>query len=160
MSTFTLRVADLTPGLNRVHLEAPATGIGLDAETWPELLVLDLDVDRMGEQFALRGTVRASSREECARCLEPFEAPRDFEFQAYAELAAGTRNGDDDVLGEYVLRHDGRALVLDDELREQALLARPMTSLCRPDCPGLCPRCGAKLGEVPCACGDRGEPAT
>ena len=152
MSVFTLRLADLTPGKNRVHLEAPATGIGLDAETWPEHLVLDLDVDRMGEQFALRGTVEVRSREECARCLERFEAPRIFEFQAYAERSAGTRNGRDDLAE--VLVHDGRALVLDDELREQTLLARPMTSLCRPDCRGLCSKCGAKLGDGPCGCGE------
>ena len=150
MSVFTLRLADLTPGKNRVHLEAPATGIGLEAETWPELLVLDLDVDRMGDQFALRGTVEVRSREECARCLEHFEAPRIFEFQAFAERSAGARSEKDD-LGDYVLVHDGRALVLDDELREQTLLARPMTSLCRPDCRGLCSKCGARLGDGPCS---------
>ena len=158
MYAFTLRLADFTQGLNRVHLEAPATGVGLDAETWPTLLVMDLDVDRMGDQFALRGTVEARSQEECARCLERFEAPRSFEFEAFAEPAA--RGGGDDRIAEYVLRHDGRILVLDDEVREQALLARPMTSVCRPECPGLCPRCGANLGDGPCGCAERGERAT
>jgi len=153
MSAFTLRLADLKPGANRVQLEAPASALGLDPETWPELLTLDLTVDRMGDDFALRGRASTRSHEECARCLKPFDAPREFEFQAFAEPARpGVKKNDPD--DEYVIRHDGRVLVLDDELREQALLARPMTSLCREDCPGLCPRCGADRSEEACPCGE------
>ena len=152
MSAITLRLADLKPGANRVRLEAPASSVGLDPETWPETLVLDLLVDRMGENFALRGTVRSVSHEECSRCLKPFEVPREFEFQGFAERAPTGRGDRGDKLDEYVIRHDGRALVLDDEVREQAMLARPMTSLCRPVCLGLCPRCGADRNEGPCKC--------
>lgn len=156
MSAITLRLADLKPGANHVRLEAPASSVGLDPETWPEPLVLDLVVDRMGETFALRGTVRTRSREECSRCLEPSEVEREFEFQAFAERAQPGREDREDKLDEYVIRHDGRALVLDDEVREQAMLARPMTSLCRPDCLGLCPRCGANRNEGSCKCAPQG----
>ena len=152
MSAITLRLADLKPGANRVRLEAPASSVGLDPETWPETLVLDLVVDRMGETFALRGTVKTRSREECSRCLNTVEAPREFEFQAYAERAPAGREDREDKLDEYVIRHDGRVLVLDNEVREQAMLSLPMTSLCRPDCQGLCPRCGADRNEGPCRC--------
>jgi len=53
---------------------------------------------------------------------------------------------DDDVVF-----HDGRALDLDVPVREAAILARSMAPLCRPDCKGLCPVCGADLNERPCA---------
>ncbi len=36
--------------------------------------------------------------------------------------------------------------------RELVLLDAPETPLCRPDCPGLCPTCGADLNEATCAC--------
>lgn len=36
--------------------------------------------------------------------------------------------------------------------REAILLALPAAPLCRPDCPGLCPQCGADLSEGPCGC--------
>jgi uncharacterized protein len=159
MSAFALRLADLKPGPNKVRLEAPASAIGLDPETWPETLTLDLVVDRMGEDFALRGHASTRSREECARCLKPFDVPREFEFQAFAERATGYGEKKDDPDDEYVIRHDGRVLVLDDEVREQALLARPMTSLCREDCPGLCPRCGADRSEGDCHCGESAQAA-
>ncbi|NIV30868.1 MAG: DUF177 domain-containing protein, partial [Anaerolineae bacterium] len=37
-------------------------------------------------------------------------------------------------------------------LREQAWLAIPMKPLCRADCKGLCPQCGATLNLESCAC--------
>ena len=157
MSAFALRLADLKPGANKIRLEAPASLLGLDPETWPDTLTLDLVVDRMGENFALRGRASTRSHEECARCLKPFDVPREFEFQAFAERAAGGKKDDPD--DEYVIRHDGRVLVLDEEVREQALLARPMTSLCREDCPGLCPHCGADRSEGNCHCEEKSQSA-
>jgi DUF177 domain-containing protein len=158
MSAFALRLADLKQGANRIRLEAPASAVGLDPEVWPENLSLDLIVDRMGENFAIRGQASTRSHEECARCLKSVDVPREFEFQAFAERASahGSKNDQD---SDYVLRHDGRALVLDDEVREQALLARPMTSLCRDDCPGLCTRCGADRSEGLCRCPEGERPA-
>ena len=36
--------------------------------------------------------------------------------------------------------------------REQLELAVPMKPICRPDCRGLCPTCGADRNSEPCAC--------
>jgi uncharacterized metal-binding protein YceD (DUF177 family) len=37
--------------------------------------------------------------------------------------------------------------------REALLLNLPLAPLCREDCAGLCPRCGADLNAGPCGCG-------
>ena len=37
-------------------------------------------------------------------------------------------------------------------VREELALAVPRYPLCRDDCAGLCPRCGADLNAGPCAC--------
>ena len=37
-------------------------------------------------------------------------------------------------------------------VREEVLLAIPDAPLCRDDCPGLCPVCGADLQTAPCEC--------
>src|SRR3990170_2224603 len=34
-------------------------------------------------------------------------------------------------------------------IREEVILATPLSVLCRPDCKGLCPDCGADLNERP-----------
>ena len=37
-------------------------------------------------------------------------------------------------------------------VREDVLLGVPDAPLCRDDCPGLCPTCGADLADGPCGC--------
>ncbi len=157
MNVFRIRLADLKPGPNRVRLEARASALGLEAGAWPSTLALDLEVDRQGEQIALRGKASTQIEEECARCLRRFTSALAFEFSAFADRASAIRVTDEAALDEYLLQHDGRSLDLDTEVREQAILARPMLGLCRPDCAGLCPRCGADLNLGPCGCPAGGE---
>jgi len=56
-------------------------------------------------------------------------------------------------IGYYV----GEGMDLEDSLREQILLAVPIKTLCRYDCKGLCPTCGANRNEQPCGC-DQSKP--
>jgi uncharacterized protein len=48
--------------------------------------------------------------------------------------------------------YQGDSLALEDVLREQVLLSLPLKTLCKPDCKGLCPRCGADRNRQPCSC--------
>src|SRR6266567_4158167 len=41
---------------------------------------------------------------------------------------------------------------LTEAVRQNVLLAIPMVTLCREDCPGLCPQCGHDLSLGPCEC--------
>lgn len=43
-------------------------------------------------------------------------------------------------------------LDLDALVREDILLELPTKFLCRPDCKGICPRCGKNLNGGPCGC--------
>ena len=47
---------------------------------------------------------------------------------------------------------DGKVINLDPIVREQLLLALPMSAVCREDCKGLCPQCGINLNEAKCNC--------
>jgi uncharacterized protein len=38
-------------------------------------------------------------------------------------------------------------------LRQYREVSRTIQPLCRPDCAGLCPTCGADLNQGPCQCG-------
>jgi uncharacterized protein len=41
---------------------------------------------------------------------------------------------------------------LEPMVRQAVVLELPLAPLCRPDCQGLCPSCGADLNDDPCAC--------
>jgi uncharacterized protein len=51
-----------------------------------------------------------------------------------------------------VAYYEGDRLDLGDVIREQLFLAAPLSRLCRPDCRGLCPTCGANRNQTACAC--------
>jgi uncharacterized protein len=52
----------------------------------------------------------------------------------------------------YTLEPDAEELDLRPILRERVILAVPDYPVCREDCRGLCPSCGANLNETDCNC--------
>ena len=50
---------------------------------------------------------------------------------------------------------DGKVIDLDPIVREQLLLALPMSAVCTEDCKGLCTVCGQNLNEKQCGCDTR-----
>ena len=51
--------------------------------------------------------------------------------------------------------YEGETVDCDPLIYEQIVLQIPMKALCREDCRGLCPRCGANLNLSSCSCPDR-----
>ncbi|HVA57482.1 MAG TPA: DUF177 domain-containing protein [Gemmatimonadaceae bacterium] len=89
----------------------------------------------------------------CRRCLtETSVAVEDEAHLIFAE--AGDAKTDDEVDDPDVYRFDRRAKELDlrPAVRELWLINAPAFVLCREDCPGLCPTCGADLNAGPCSC--------
>ena len=66
------------------------------------------------------------------------------ELYAYAHSTTD-ETADEDEVG----RMQGDLIDLEPELRDAVVLALPNHPLCREDCPGLCPECGAHWDELP-----------
>ena len=103
----------------------------------------------------LKGSFRGRFQVPCARCVESVEIPLEAEFDlilrpAAADSEATERSitAPETEIGYY--QRD--SLLLDDVLREQVLLSLPVRTLCKPDCKGLCPRCGENRNIQPCSC--------
>jgi len=93
--------------------------------------------------------------EQCSRCLRNVDVPLDFgfeeEFFASVQLETGAplpRPEDPDAF----LIDSHHTLDLEEAVRQFWTTAVPMQPLCRPDCRGLCPRCGQDLNQGACAC--------
>ena len=104
------------------------------------------------DKFYFSGRMSGEVNEECRRCLGPARASVDEELHLLFAAATDEESDDSDV---YMLEPRATTVDLRPALREQWLLAAPGFALCREDCKGLCPRCGADLNAVPCDC----EPA-
>lgn len=92
---------------------------------------------------AVTGTVRAPWRGSCRRCLAPAAGQVEVAVREHF-----TEDGDGEET--YPLR-DGE-VDLEPLVRDAVLLDLPQAPLCRPDCRGLCPSCGADRNEQPCSC--------
>jgi uncharacterized protein len=112
---------------------------------------------RTSQGVLVTGTLRTKVRAECRRCLEPF--PADAQLDLEEEFLPVARIGNapvDDVPPEErddALLIDGdHMLDLSEVVRQGLWLALPSEGVCRPDCAGLCPRCGGNrnLGECQC----------
>ena len=116
------------------------TGVEVPGDT--DVLV-DADLAWAQEDVVVTATVRARWESTCRRCLEP----------ASGEIVARVREvyepGSD---GEETYRLDGTKVDLVPLVRDAVLLHLPPAPLCREECRGLCPRCGANLNEGECGC--------
>jgi len=90
----------------------------------------------------------------CARCLAPISETKDISFvKTVITDEASLQNEDND---DYIISRDGM-IDADESLIEQILLELPIKHLCKEDCKGLCPKCGADLNVTECNC-DTSEP--
>jgi uncharacterized protein len=100
-------------------------------------------------RFYWHGRVEGDVVMPCRRCLEDARAHVvDDAHLIFAE--EGDEDTDDPDV--YHLQPEASELDLRPAIREQWLLAAPQFTLCREDCPGLCPTCGADLNAGPCGC--------
>ena len=104
-------------------------------------------------RFYWHGRIDGDVALECSRCLADTTAHVSDETHLIFAEVGDEDTEDSDV---YPLDSKDRDLDLRPALREEWLLAAPTYGLCRADCKGLCPRCGADLNAGPHECG-KGE---
>jgi uncharacterized protein len=143
---FDVRELGRRPGaLRRVRLSAPAAaGLSVGIAGVPDgtEIALDLRLEAVVEGVLASGTVRSPVAGECSRCLDDAATTVEAELcQLYAY--SGERPDDEDI-GELY----GDLLDLRPAVRDAVVLELPLAPLCRPDCPGLCSVCGARLADV------------
>jgi uncharacterized protein len=136
-----------TRALKRV-VPAPADlGVELISVPKGSDLELDLTITSVSEGVYVSGNVRGSVSGECGRCLDEISEPFDVlvaELFAYADSTT-EETTDEDEVG----RMQGDLLDLEPVVRDGVVLTLPTNPVCRPDCPGLCPECGAHLADLP-----------
>lgn len=97
--------------------------------------------------FYFSGRIEGMAAGECRRCLTDVVSP--VEIDSHLIFAEAGEEAADDESDVFVLEPGARSLDLRSAVREEWLLAAPTLPLCREDCRGLCPQCGADLNEDP-----------
>jgi len=131
----------------RLDVPAPADlGVGMVGVPQGSPVVLELTCQSAGDGVLVQGDATVTLAGQCARCLAQFERPGRFPLQ---ELYYYPGKGPDESDDEEALFVQDSVVDLEPVLRAAVVLNLPFSPLCRADCAGLCPTCGADMNEQP-----------
>ena len=109
------------------------------------------------------GDLAVSADAACSRCLVPFTSWAnvhvDDVYLPRVDLVTGARidpASDPDADTDSI--DDHHVLDLTNTMREYRMAAMPLAPLCREDCEGICPQCGADRNEATCSCEPEPDP--
>jgi uncharacterized protein len=138
------------PGSSReLRLEQPIEGgmaIELAAVPADRPVQAELLLESVVEGILASGSVSGEMDLSCARCLRPIG--HGFEL-AVSEMFVEPERAEPDE--DYLLPETG-VIDIEPMLRDAVVLSMPFSPLCRPDCKGLCPRCGGDRNLDECRC--------
>jgi uncharacterized protein len=137
------------PGSSRrVTVREPVAALRLELASVPADAPIEAELllESVIEGILVSGPVTGRMALSCARCLKTFEHRFDLLVRELFAAGAGAEGE------EYPLAPDGS---LDPEpmIRDAVMLSMPFSPLCRPDCLGLCERCGGDRNLGECTCG-------
>ncbi len=119
-------------------------------------------IARTNRGVIVTGRVRTALADTCGRCLVPVRIPLDEPIEEEVLPLVDLQSGvvlDTSAEPEALRLSDHHELDLEPLAREAIQLATPIAPVCRPDCRGLCPECGADLNAGPHDHGDApGDP--
>ena len=98
----------------------------------------------------LTGEVSTAYATACARCLKPLEIPLCADVQM---VLVQEQDGEEEAEDVFVI--EGDEVDPEDILIPALYFEIDMAYLCKEDCKGLCPHCGADRNVTTCDCGDQ-----
>lgn len=100
-----------------------------------------LKAEKISGGMHVSGRVATIVKGNCSRCLK--------------ETQCKVENDEIELFFPYTTEE---IIDISDDIREELLLNLPMNIICKENCAGLCPRCGADLNNTQCSC--TGEEST
>ena len=117
-----------------------------------------VDLLRTQRGILVTAHLHQTARVECVRCLSDvrtsLEVHIEEEFVPSIDLKTGAHldwGPEDDVEDSQII-NERHILDLHEVVRQELILALPAHPLCKTDCAGLCPICGADRNTESCGC--------
>ena len=94
------------------------------------------EVEDVGRCFVVSGRIECRKTFTCDRCLTQATANQVHDFEEEFDKSEAVED----------------LIDVTELLRDVLIAGQPMKNLCKADCKGLCPECGANLNEGDCGC--------
>lgn len=99
----------------------------------------------LGETILVEGIIKAVYEAECTRCLKTYKDVIKLEFSQEFQAS-------DKPLSDEIIPFTGDTLDITKTVKDAIILGAPMKLLCKPDCRGLCAKCGCDFNKTTCNC--------
>ncbi|MEK6726999.1 MAG: DUF177 domain-containing protein [Deltaproteobacteria bacterium] len=108
--------------------------------------------------IAISGQLQGSAAMTCSRCLDEIteDISHEFSYNCLPHEAIQEEKEELTMENMDLCYYSGGEIDITALVHEQVALVLPMRPLCKEDCKGLCPECGANLNKGDCWC--RKEP--
>ncbi len=115
---------------------------------------------RHDEDVFFLGTIVGTLHLQCSRCLAYFDIEKEVNFNTVIRSrgAEPSTEKEGEESEENAVFIEGLEFDPADIIVQELMLEIPMKPLCREECPGLCPRCGALKGSCSCSEEDLADP--
>lgn len=97
----------------------------------------------LSDGIVARGVATVDAELTCNRCLERWTETLEIPFE---QVFRHRPQDEDEEQGI----ENGAWIDLEPVVHDEVTVSLPLAPLCRPDCRGLCPTCGADLNRDPC----------
>lgn len=109
-----------------------------------------LILDKFGRNYRIDIDLSTEAQYVCDRCLS--EYPFTFKAKQRLIVQLGGMADNEDEQEIIFLPENTTEIDISPYLNEMVLLNHPLKMLCREECRGICPRCGADLNTGVCTC--------
>lgn len=119
---------------------------------YPETSRVHVVLDRFGKDYRVDVNVKTIAHYICDRCLTGFTQTVTIDQRQVYHV------GECEIDDQDIINLPANAIEIDlaPVIEEMIRLNHPIKMLCREDCKGICPNCGADLNNEECRC--TGEP--
>lgn len=140
----------LTGSRKTFHHRGQASQYLDDAETFGGDISIRAEVYREGGMLHVDLSFELPGQFTCDRCGQPFVQQHSGRDDFFFSLAGSSETGEDPETP--MIPKGAVEIDVSQEIRDLVILSLPFQLVCRADCKGLCPRCGANLNLETCRC--------
>ncbi len=149
-----LRLNGLNEGYQTIVETIGAVDLGVENPPFANAIEVSLTIDKEPKEIKIAGQVATLAVFECDRCLAHFtqQLVGDFNLLVTEDIPKAKTEIYEDLIS---ITPTTSEIDLTAYIYDTLLLSVPMKKLCKPECQGLCPVCGANLNEGSCQCSHR-----
>jgi len=118
--------------------------------TFAEDVIVSLKVTAGGGEYLCEFQASTTGKFTCDRCLEEYK--RDIVVSTAVLFTFGHGNDNFESESVHILNSSSTEIDISRDVIDVLLIEVPAKKLCKEDCKGLCPHCGANLNKEKCSC--------